>query len=409
MENQKPTSFNRRKFLTNAAKVAGVGAAGYIYFSGRDNEVISVETPPMNKHVFLTKPYLFTISHNRMSVRWITNKPSYAWVEYGTDATKLDQKALLVTDGLVNAYDRIHEIHLEELQAGRQYYYRVVAKEVLRFEQEDMITYGETIYSDVYSFNTISENAGELSWLVFNDIHDRPESFPHLLKLNNDEHFDLVILNGDMFDYENSEEQIIEHLIKPCTEVFASQKPMLYARGNHEMRGKFAHHLKDYFTYPQRQFYYYQFGPVFTIVLDTGEEQIQTGFDYSDVYREMQAKWLENIMQSKEYQLAKYRVVHMHIPPFYSFDQKGSRHCKQVFAPLFDRHKVDLVIAGHTHTFGVHLPVQGQHNYPIVIGGGPIAGNRTMIKVKANNEILELQMLKDDGSVAGEYKIKAVR
>ncbi len=409
MENQKPSSFNRRKFLTNTAKVVGVGAAGYIYFSGRDNEVTSVETPPMNKHVFLTKPYLFTISHNRMSVRCITNKLSYTWVEYGLDAAKLDQKALLVTDGLVHAYERIHEIHLEELKEGTQYYYRVVAKEVLRFEQEDTITYGETIYSDVYSFSTMHENAEEVSWLVLNDIHDSPTSFPQLLDLNKNNPYDYVFLNGDMFNYQSGEEQIIEHLIKPCTDVFASQKPMLFVRGNHEMRGKFAHQLKDYFTYPQRQFYHYQFGSVFTIVLDTGEEEIETGFDKSDAYREMQAKWLENIMQSKEYQTATFKVVHMHIPPFYSFDQKGSRHCKKVFAPLFNRYKVDLVIAGHTHTFGVHPPAKEQHDYPIVIGGGPIPGNRTLIKVKANKQLLELQMLKDDGSVVGEYKIKAVR
>lgn len=409
MENQKPSSFNRRKFLTNTAKVVGVGAAGYIYFSGRDNEVTTVETPPMNKHVFLTKPYLYTISPNRMSVRWITNKPSYAWVEYGLEADKLHQKALLVNDGLVNAYDRIHEIYLEDLEAGKQYHYRVVAKEVLRFEQEDTISYGETIYSAVYSFNTSSEHAEEVNWVVLNDIHDTPASFPLLLQLNKNIAFDYVFLNGDMFDYQAGEEQIIEHLIKPCTEVFASQKPMLYVRGNHEMRGKFAHQLKEYFSYPQHQFYHYQWGHVFSIVLDSGEEEIQTGFDQSDLYREKQAKWLEEIMQSKQYQSAKYRVVQMHIPPFYSFDQKGSRHCKQVFSPLFNRYQVDLVIAGHTHTFGIHPPVPDQHNYPIVIGGGPKPGNRTIIHVKANEQQLQLQMLKDDGSIIGEYKIEAKR
>lgn len=408
MENQK-SSFNRRKFLTNTAKVIGVGAVGYIYFNGRDNEVTSVETPPMNKHVFLTKPYLHTLSHKRMTVRWITNKLSYSWVEYGYEPGMLDQKALLVTDGLVNAYDRIHEIHVEGLQTGKQYHYRVVSKEVLKFDYEDSIDYGETIYSDTYSFNTRSENAEDVSWLVLNDIHDTPSSFSLLLQLNKNHPFDLVFLNGDMFNYQAGEEQIIEHLLKPCCEAFASQKPMLYVRGNHEMRGKFAHQLRDYFSYPEQQFYHYQLGPVLTIVLDTGEEEIDTGFDQSDIYREKQAKWLEEIMQSALYQRAKYRVVMMHIPPFYSFDQKGSRHCKQVFSPLFDRYKVDLVIAGHTHTYGVHPPVKDQHNYPIVIGGGPLAGNRTLIKVNANNQALQLQMLKDDGSIVGEYKIETER
>lgn len=408
MENRKPSSFNRRKFIINAAKVAGVGAAGYIYTLGYNNEVSEVEPPPLDKHVFLTKPYLQTLLHNRMSIRWITNKPSFGWVEFG-EAGKLDQKAVLVTDGLVNAYNRIHEIHLEELQPGKQYHYRVASKEILKFEQEDTITYGEIIYSDVYTFTTFDQNTKEVSWLVLNDIHDRPESFPHLLQLNKNDPFDFVFLNGDMFNYQSNEEQIIEHLLKPCTEVFASQKPLLFARGNHEMRGKFARKLKDYFSNPDGQFFTYQIGQVFTIVLDTGEEEIYTGFDQSDAYRQMQAVWLEKIMQSKAYLTAKYRVVLMHIPPFYSFDQKGSRHCKQVFSPLFDQYKVDLVIAGHTHVYGVHPPVNGQHHYPLVIGGGPITGKRTLIKVKANEQQLHVEMLKDDGSVVGEYIVKAVR
>lgn len=409
MENQKPSSFNRRKFIANTAKVvAGAGAVGYIYYSGRNNDVTEVAPPPMNKHVFLTRPYLHSVGENKMSVRWITNKPSYSWVEYGEQG-KFDKKAFQVADGLVNAYNRIHEIHLEELQEGKQYHYRVVSKEIRKFEFEDVLTYGDTIYSDVYKFNSFARQVKEVSWLVFNDIHDTPESFAHLLQINKNDSFDFVFLNGDMFNFQSDEEQIIEHLIKPCTDVFASEKPLLYVRGNHEMRGKFAQQFKDYFTYQQNQFFYCEFGPLLLIALDTGEEEIYTGFDKSDLYRQKQARWLEELMQSKIYQTAKHRVVMMHIPPFYSFDRKGSRHCKQLFSPLFDQYKVDLVIAGHTHTYGVHHPVKNQHSYPIVIGGGPKPGNRTLIKVKANEEELQLQMLKDDGSIVGEYKMTSNR
>jgi hypothetical protein len=80
-----------------------------------------------------------------------------------------------------------------------------------------------------------------------------------------------------------------------------------------------------------------------------------------------------------------------------------------VFSPLFDQYKVDLVISGHTHVFGVHPPVKGVHDYPVIIGGGPLPGNRTLMKVTANDEQLQVEMLKDDGTVVGEYKVKAER
>ena len=76
-------------------------------------------------------------------------------------------------------------------------------------------------------------------------------------------------------------------------------------------------------------------------------------------------------------------MVMMHIPHYYSGEAHGTLHCRELFAPLFDKYKIDLFIAGHTHKFGVFDPVPGKHSYPIIIGGGPKEGTRTLIKVKA--------------------------
>ncbi len=66
-------------------------------------------------------------------------------------------------------------------------------------------------------------------------------------------------------------------------------------------------------------------------------------------------------------------------------------------------------MAGHTHSSGIHQPVAGQHSYPIVIGGGPKDGNRTLIRVKATQKDLNLVMLKDDGSEVGKVDLKSER
>jgi hypothetical protein len=95
----------------------------------------------------------------------------------------------------------------------------------------------------------------------------------------------------------------------------------------------------------------------------------------------------------------------MHIPPFYSNEVHGSVHSRKLFSPLFEKYKVDLVVSGHTHVYGVHPPVEGQHSYPIIIGGGPAPGTRTLIKINASNQQLKLQMLDDAGKEVGSYKI----
>jgi predicted phosphodiesterase len=238
-----------------------------------------------------------------------------------------------------------------------------------------------------------------------NDIHDRPESIKLLYKTAAVTP-DFVFLNGDMFNYTENEKQIITNLFAPCSELFAYQTPLLFSRGNHDMRGVYARALKDYFVFGNAFFYTYQSGPVFTVVLDTGEEEVAHPFDQSVAYRQQQAAWFESIAQSDAYKNAKFRVVKMHIPPQYSFDNKGSKHCRQLFSPLFDKHKVDIVFSGHTHEYGVYPPAKGKHDYALIIGGGRYDGTRAIINVKANEAALSARIIKEDGSSAGELTIQ---
>lgn len=406
---QQPTKpFNRRKFLTNAAKIAGVGAAGFIYIKGCTNEPSEVEPGPGDKHVFLTNPYLHSIEASNMYVRWITNLKSYSWIEFG-ETEELGNRVHAVTDGLVNANVRIHEIKLDHLKPGTTYYYRAVSKQIIRF-QPYKVVYGETIYSKLYQFKTMDEQAAEASWLILNDIHDVRESYGHLLALNKNEPFDYVFLNGDVYDDLENEEQVIEQMIKPCAELFAAQKPMLFVRGNHDIRGQFAREMPGYFSFPKGPFFTYRHGPVFVIVLDTGEDKedeadVFAGLVDCAAFRNRQAVWLETVLQSEAYENAPFKVVKMHIPTHYTNGAKGELHCHELFTPLFNQYNVDLVIAGHTHTYGVHPPNE-QHHYTLVIGGGPNEGKRTLIKVNAAKNELSLQMMDDSGKMVGSCNMK---
>jgi predicted phosphodiesterase len=396
---------NRRSFLRN---LAGTGAAAMLPFK---SFALLEPADPAKGHVFTSQPYLQDPGPTAMTVRWITNLPAYSWVEFGETAD-LGQKAHSVTDGLVDAYNRVNRVQLNGLKPGTTYYYRVCSKEITGFEPYKL-TYGETINSEVFSFRTFEERPAKVSWLIMNDLHDRPASIPHLMGLRGDAPYDFVFFNGDVFNYQTDEQQIVDHMLTPCTDTFAATAPFLYVRGNHETRGSFRLHWHEYFSNPRGQSYFsFTHGPAHVIVLDTGEDKpddtpVYAGIVDFDAYRREQAAWVEKEMQTTAYRKAPFKVILMHIPPFYSGDWHGTMHCRELFNPLFNKYKVDICISGHTHRYGVHPPVAGEHNYPIIIGGGPQDGKRTLIRVTADRKQLQLHMQDDAGKEVGSYTLKA--
>ncbi|TCC99139.1 metallophosphoesterase [Pedobacter hiemivivus] len=401
----------RKSFLFKIATVGAVGLMPSLLKASPKETVQNLKNQAGIR--FLTPPYLQHITGDSAVIRWITDQPASSWIQYGENTPEL--KVLPVADlGLIAANKRVHEVTITGLKPGTRYTYHVCSRQIVDFQPYKM-TWGETISSEVFHFASAKPEAAEASWLVFNDIHDRPASFAHLFKLNGKDPFDFVFLNGDMFDYQTDEKQIIDNLLTPITSLFASEKPFFYARGNHETRGKYAREFPDYFSNPGNQYYFsFTQGPVHIIVLDTGEDKEDEHVEYSqlvafDQYREQQAQWLEQELQKHAFLNAPFRVVMMHIPVFHSGEGHGARHCRELFNPMFNNAGIDLMICGHTHRYGVHAADSSTHNYPLIIGGGPLEEKRTLIKVRADRKQLSLQMIKDDGNEVGRLNVESKR
>lgn len=241
---------------------------------------------------------------------------------------------------------------------------------------------------------------------MLNDLHDRPKSIPILLDLDKGKTNDFIFFNGDIFDYQVDEQQIINHMLQPCVNYFAKNTPFIYVRGNHETRGKFAREFPQYYEHVGHAAF--TLGPVRFVILDTGEDKEDTHPVYAgivdfDEYREQQAEWLKQEMKSKAFKKAPFRIVMMHIPPRFSGDAHGVMHCTKLFDPLLEQGKVDLVLSGHTHEYKLHEPKKGQNAYPLIIGGGPRDGNRTLTKITADKSKIQVNMLDDTGKEVINY------
>jgi len=397
------SDFLKRLFLIG---LSGITAPTVFASVPKKDDEPADETAPFAS---LTEPYLQFPAPDAMTVMWVTNKLCFSHVEFGVNGI-LSQTAFSETAGLKQAYNRIHKIRLQGLTAGTEYSYKVYSKEIIKFDPYNVV-FGNTIESRTYTFRTPGISDKVVSFLIMNDIHDRPETIPHLLGLNK-EPYDFVCFNGDIMNHLSGESQIINHLINPCTELFASDKPFLYVRGNHETRGLFARYLYDYLDTGETPYYAFSRGPAFFVVLDSGEDKTDDHKEYSglvsfDKYREKQAVWLEQQLKSDAAKTAKFRIIIMHIPHYHSGDWHGTLHCRQLFGPIFNKYNVNIAFNAHTHRYGLFEPSKDEHNFPIIIGGGPHEGKRTLIQVSITEENLHVRMINDSGETVKELRVKS--
>ncbi|GHE45589.1 purple acid phosphatase family protein [Sphingobacterium griseoflavum] len=391
----------RRNFLRSLSLFGGLIVAKNSVFGGNGSKLAA------EGFSVVAGPYLQTDFDNEMCIQWITQSDAHGWVLYGTDPGALELKAAGNPELGLLPLGRIHRVTLRDLTPGATYYYRVVSKEVLDF-QPYKLSYGTTLTSEVFQFVNQDIAKSEVSFIVLNDLHERHGAIERMIGLDDVESRDFVFFNGDMFDYQIDEQQLINVLLRPISKTFATRIPLHYVRGNHETRGVFARSIDRYFK--QIGYTAFTLGPVRFIVLDTGEDKVDEHPVYAgivdfDGYRAEQAQWLKQEIQCSEFTNAAFRVVLMHIPPFYSGDEHGSAHCSQLFNPLFNQGKVDIVISGHTHTHKIHKARPEIHAYPIVIGGGPQDGSRTLMRVHIDEQRLSLEVVDDRGDRLATYQV----
>jgi len=370
----------------------------------------NADSPEPNA-IIVVGPYLQAPTEDSMTVMWLTDRRCTGWVEYGFDKNRLDQKAVSTHDGLIDAYITIHKIKMTDLKPGTQYYYRVMSEEILEFGPYYDKKFSQPFGSDIHTFKTCSKDSDSVSVICLNDMHDNRKLFTDLLKVASEKPYDAVFLNGDIMEALYNEAQVVRSLLRPCTELFAKEIPFCYARGNHETRGPFARHLGDYLDTPGVGNFYYAFtyGPVHFIVLDGGEDKVDSHAVYAnlndfDAYRTKQAQWLKNHVETDEFKNAQWRILMTHMPLDTAGRGYGVLDSVKKFTPYLNG-KIDLNIAGHTHRFRMVESSESQA-FPIVVGGNNREAGATVIRVDATKMVIDITIKNHAGEGIGKYQLK---
>lgn len=362
--------------------------------------VVTLRTAEKTEKIFRTKPYLQNPVGNGITVMWETTVPAYCWVEYGTDSTQL-QRARTIMDGQAVCNNKLHKIRLDGLQPGQKYYYRVCSQEILRYQAYNKV-FGKTVQSEFNEFTLPAPDSDNFTAVVFNDLHQHPQTFRALCQQIQNIDYDFVVFNGDCVDDPASHEQATTFISELTEGVHSDRVPTFFMRGNHEIRNAYSIGLRDHYDYVGNKTYgAFNWGDTRIVMLDCGEDKpddhwVYYGLNDFTQLRNEQVDFLKKELASKEFKKAGKRILIHHIP-LYGNDYKNL--CEDLWKPLLKKAPFNVSLNAHTHEYAYHPKGKLDNNFPVVVGGGYDMDSATVMVIEKKKGELRIKVLNTKGEV----------
>ena len=295
------------------------------------------------------KPVVYIVE-DEYQIVFGSNVEALAWVEID------NQKYYEEYAGYYNSTKKMHKVivPMEVLDASKEY---KVGTQKLTY-RGPFGGFKGRVKEETYSFRPIDTSDG-LNYYSISDVHMGLECSKEASDYNKDK--ELLILAGDTISMIDTYRDAA-YTNKVAYELTKGEIPVIYARGNHELKGKYMEEFHDYVGAKGEDFFYkFSFGNVYGLVLDIGEDHDDDYWEYYDTcdfneYRNRQLDLIKTELESKEYLNYEYRLVVCHIPiPFINTRHNHVDFKKEV-TTLLNQMDIDMVISGHQHDLLVFEP-----------------------------------------------------
>lgn len=299
---------------------------------------------------FTYEPVVYAVEDTYQIV-FSTNHPATAWVEIGGECY-YDLYA-----GSMRSNDTVHKITVPQAKLDEAKAYSIHAEKMLY--RGPFGGFKGSQISKAYSFRPVDSGDGLVYYTITDAHHARSGAVNAALSV---EGLDFLVILGDsvgMMDYEKDAQfsNLLAH------DVTRGEIPVVYARGNHEIKGAYAETLYKYVGSKDQSFYYwFTLSDVFGIALDLGEDH-DTGWweyygtDQFALYQQEQTRFLEELVAAKPYEDYRYTLVACHIPIQFVNSRKDHVEVKADWTALLNQIGPDLAVYGHQHDL-----------YPFLVG-----------------------------------------
>lgn len=389
----------RRQFVTAGISFAA-GVAAVTRATGKAAGEETWKAPPLAKGLKRMKapPVLQCPAETTVGVSWAVDGLAYGDVEIADNPEFRGSKKFRSGGlGLAAMDDGVLQVRVTGLKPATRYWYRVATTPIADWKNCYSFRIGEAEVGHTYSFTTAGAG-GSSKICAINDTHCNWGLFGKVTALAASMKPVMLVWNGDATNWTDSKSAAVTTFLAPKIggPGYATAAPVAYVPGNHEFRGKWAKRFGEVMlerTPDERsgrdwelgRNFAVRVGDVAAIGLDTGEDKPDwhpkwLGLANFSPYRKAQARWLEEQLEREEIKSAKFAVAFCHIP-LYDPDPEANpgdrmenwadwqKECADAWGPLFEKHGVGLVVAGHMHKFRWDEPGAGR-SWAQIVGGG---------------------------------------
>jgi len=260
-----------------------------------------------------------------------------------------------MSNGIMSSSKNIHSVKLPMESLDKAKEYTVFEQEI--FERKTNFPKVGEIKKTVFTFSPLPCD-GPIRAYHLADTHNRINE--PIAAANVFGEIDMLILNGDIADNSSFEENFVKiHFL--AGEISKGKIPVVFARGNHDMRGACADKFSDNTpTNNGLSYYTVKFKRLWLLILDCGEDKVDAHAEYSNTirchyFRRMEDKFLKEVADKGEYLNPDYikRLVVCHIPFTNRHKNEEWAIEKELYSEwgklLKEKIKPSLMICGHLH------------------------------------------------------------
>ena len=212
--------------------------------------------------------------------------------------------------------------------------------------------------SKTINFKPVNTSDG-IQYLSFSDIHMNIK--PASKTASYVENYDFLVLVGDIIsDVETFDDANFNNLV--AHQITRGEIPVVYARGNHDVKGRYGEELHKFVGAKDDKFYYtFYFDNVYGVVLDIGEDHDDDWWEYYgtshyEEYRNEQVALLEEEIAKGDFNHYEYHLAVCHIPVVFVNYRHNHEEIKAQLTNLLNQMDIDMFLCGHQHELMIFEP-----------------------------------------------------